>query len=253
MGPAGAAPGDVAIAVPCFNEAQRIDPAAVHDLVDRTSARVLLVDDGSTDGTPKRLHEIAAGRPGSIEVVELTPNAGKGEAVRIGLLAGLDGRAQIVAYCDADFAAPPAEIARLIGIVRARSDLDVLIGSRVGLLGHDIRRSLARHYLGRLFATASSLALRLQVYDTQCGAKVMRATPTLRRALAEPFRSRWAFDVELLARLVRPRDGHGIPAGALLEVPLESWRDVGGSRLDAPGAALAVVELARLAMTHRRS
>jgi len=244
---------NVTIVVPCFNEVQRIDPAAVHELVDRTSGTVVLVDDGSTDGTPARLHDIAAGRRGMIDVIELSPNGGKGEAVRAGLLAGLDGGADLVAYCDADFAAPPAEVARLIAIAADRSDLDVVIGARVALLGHHIRRSMVRHYLGRLFATASSLALRLPVYDTQCGAKVWRATPTLRRALDDPFRSRWAFDVELLARLIRPRDQQpGVAADALLEVPLESWRDIGGSGIDAQGAASAFVELVRVAVTHRR-
>ena len=78
----------------------------------------------------------------------------------------------------------------------------------------------ARHYVGRLFATASSLILDMTVYDTQCGAKVLRAGPALRAALATPFHSRWAFDVELLGRLhngVGGADGParvGVPRGA---------------------------------------
>jgi hypothetical protein len=117
----------------------------------------------------------------------------------------------------------------------------------VALLGHRIRRSATRHYLGRVYATASSLILGLQVYDTQCGAKVFRATPALRAALQDPFRSRWAFDVELLARLTR---GTGtvppVAAEALLEVPLEQWADVGGSKMGPREAITAVVDLARI-------
>src|ERR1041384_6274866 len=60
-----------------------------------------------------------------------------------------------------------------------------------------------RHYLGRIFATAVSLALHSPVYDTQCGAKLFRPGAPLRDALSAPFRSRWIFDVELLARLDR--------------------------------------------------
>ena len=95
----------------------------------------------------------------------------------------------------------------------------------MALLGHRIERSWARHYLGRLFATASSQVLGLPVYDTQCGAKVFRDGPALRAALATPFTSRWAFDVELLGRLGTGADRR------FLEVPLERWHDVGGSKL----------------------
>ena len=94
-------------------------------------------------------------------------------------------------------------MARLVDTLADDEHLQVVIGSRVGLLGHDIDRSLRRHYLGRIFATVSSAVLDLPVYDTQCGAKAFRVTPALRAALADPFTSRWAFDVELLGRLRR--------------------------------------------------
>ena len=77
------------------------------------------------------------------------------------------------------------------------------------MMGTDIRRSAVRHYTGRLFATAGSLVLGVPVYDTQCGAKAFRVTDALRAALAEPFVSRWAFDVEVLGRLLRSTDGRG--------------------------------------------
>lgn len=85
------------------------------------------------------------------------------------------------------------------------------------------------------------------IYDTQCGAKIFRATDDLALALTEPFDSRWIFDVELIARLQLQRNGDiasAMPERKLLrralplplretiyEVPLDSWRDISGSKL----------------------
>src|SRR6185369_2437155 len=90
--------------------------------------------------------------------------------------------------------------------------------------------------------------LHLGVYDTQCGAKLFRRSPALLAALAQPFRSRWAFDVELLQRLLRGRDGvPAIAASDFLEEPLEVWRDVPGSKLHPATAMLAGLSLLGLA------
>jgi dolichyl-phosphate beta-glucosyltransferase len=241
------------LVVPCYEEAHRLDCDAMRALVDTADVQLILVDDGSTDGTLDRLTALAASRPDVITVLTRAANTGKGEAVRGGLLVALDAGAPLVGYFDADLAAPVSEIARLVEIAAGRSDVDVVLGARVALLGHRIHRSALRHYLGRVFATASSLTLGLQVYDTQCGAKVFRATPALRVALQNPFRSRWAFDVELLSRLTL---GNGavqpVAAEAMLEVPLEQWSDVGGSKLGPRQAVTALADLARIGAGRRR-
>jgi dolichyl-phosphate beta-glucosyltransferase len=113
------------------------------------------------------------------------------------------------------------------------------------MLGTRIERSDARHYAGRVFATLASVVLRLAVYDTQCGAKLFRTSPVFRAAMAAPFRSRWAFDVELIGRMdVASRRGGGPAVGELLrELPLREWVHVGGSKLTPTAMVRATLEL----------
>lgn len=237
---------DVTLVIPCFNEEARLDVANVAALLDDPAARVVLVDDGSTDGTLAILQGIARVQP-RVRVTALARNLGKAEAVRAGLRVAIDDGAALVGYLDADFAAPPSEMARIVSTLRQQPALSAALGSRVALLGSTIERSAARHYLGRVFATAASMLLGVAVYDTQCGAKAFRVDDVLRRALDEPFTTRWVFDVELLDRLLRS----GTPRSAIVEVPLRAWRDVAGSKLAPWAAAHAAVDLARLA-TRRR-
>ena len=117
------------------------------------------------------------------------------------------------------------------------------------LVGVDIDRKAMRHYLGRVFATCAALVLRTPYYDTQCGAKLFRASTLLERALEAPFRSRWAFDVELLGRLLAGVGGEpGLERSSLRELPLERWVDVGESKLRPGGMVRAGLELARIAL-----
>lgn len=214
----------IALTIPCFNEAARLPRDAVRQLVRDSGFELVFVDDGSSDATRELLESLRGEAAHRITVVALPRNRGKAEAVRQGLLAALD-RADIVGYADADFATPPEELLRLAAVIQD-SGADAVLGSRIAVLGARIERNPVRHYLGRVFATGASMALGRPVYDTQCGAKFLRVGPPLRAALARPFRSRWAFDVELLGRLWGED-----PASAIIEEPLRCWVDVRGSKI----------------------
>ena len=217
----------VALVVPCWNEQERLNLAEIETLIDDDSVMLVLVDDGSTDATLPLLRHIAARGSGNrVEVVALERNAGKGEAVRIGMRAALRSNPVWIGYIDADFSTPASEMLRLVNVARRSDTCNAVLGSRVAMLGRRITRTRFRHYTGRVFATAASNVLGLAVYDTQCGAKLFRAGHALDCALAEPFRSRWAFDVELLGRLIR----HGFPTETFREEPLEVWQDRAGSK-----------------------
>lgn len=244
--PARTPPSDVGhlpvLVVPCYNEADRLDRDALRQLANGGQVRLLLVNDGSGDATASVLAEVAAGT--ASQVLNLTTNAGKGEAVRFGLRSAIATGATVVGYFDADLATPPSEMLRLLGTLHRREDLDVVLGSRVALLGSVIHRSALRHYLGRVFASVASLALGCRVYDTQCGAKVFRVTPALSGALERPFRSPWAFDVQLLSRLLSGDGGHPpVAVEAMVEVPLEEWQERGDSRLGLGSMVRAFIEI----------
>jgi glycosyltransferase involved in cell wall biosynthesis len=210
--------------------------------------RLLLVDDGSTDRTFALLGRLAQAAPGAIATIRLDANRGKGEAVRLGLLEAMRGGAPLVGFWDADLATPLAAVDDFLAVAAQRPDLEMILGSRVMLLGRSITRRAWRHYLGRVFATAASLALGLPVYDTQCGAKIFRATAAVARVFAAPFSSRWVFDVEILARyLALPVDDGGPDRRArIYELTVPAWHDVPGSKLRATDFVRSLFELAAI-------
>lgn len=239
------------LVVPCYNEEFRLPLERFVDLVSRPDIGLLFVDDGSSDRTNETLTAFSRRFPGRVEVLSLPGNRGKGEAVRAGLLRALRDDPRIVGYVDADLSTPPDEILRLLRLVEEGPALAVF-GSRVRLLGTHIHRKAARHYAGRLFATAASLALGLPVYDTQCGAKVFRNVPALARAVSASFLSRWAFDVELIGRLLAPDREPRLRIEDIVEVPLRSWTDVGGSKLSLWQILVSAGDIVRIALQLRR-
>ncbi len=235
----------IQLIVPCYNEEKRLDVAAFLALADG-DITLLFVDDGSRDGTANVLAELERRGNGHISFLRLEKNSGKAEAVRRGIACALEGSPSFVGFVDADLATPPHEIRRLAEEAK-KSDASVIMGSRVARAGALIDRKPLRHYLGRGFATAASLLLSAQFYDTQCGAKIFRVSDALRVAVQEPFLSRWIFDVELLGRLLIGGPGAApLPERAFREVPLHEWRDVAGSKLRPSHAFGVASDLARI-------
>jgi dolichyl-phosphate beta-glucosyltransferase len=245
--------GNSTIVVPCYNEAARLRTDVFRDyLRTHPGTSFLFVDDGSTDATLSLLQELKEADPGRISVLPLAQNSGKGEAVRQGLLHALKLQpSDYIGYWDADLATPLEAIEDLQGILDAQSAIRIVMGSRVRLLGRHIERKAARHYLGRVFATFASLTLRLPVYDTQCGAKLLRVTPELPKLLEHPFCSRWIFDVELIARFAQVYPtASGDPAW-IYEFPLHRWEDIAGSKLKAFDFLRAAGDLLQIRSRYR--
>lgn len=239
-----------AIVVPCYNEEKRLKTGELLSfLAAEPGVFFVFVNDGSRDATGRLLKGLVGKSGGRAALVDLDRNCGKAEAVRRGFLKAFELGYEYIGYWDADLAAPLSLLPEFVSAMDAGKT--VVLGSRVKLLGRNIRRRAARHYLGRLFATAVSVILKLPVYDTQCGAKLFRRTPGLVAAMSAPFRVKWTFDVELLGRLAF-LEGAENAHDSWVELPLASWEEVGGSKVRAADFLRSGFELVKL-MTFFRS
>jgi glycosyltransferase involved in cell wall biosynthesis len=243
------------IIIPCYNEALRLDVAKFKEFSrEHPHQRFLFVNDGSTDGTWELLDDLRRFDHEHFAIRNLPENVGKSEAVRQGLLQAFETDPDYVGYWDADLSTPLDAILAFCSVLDSRRDIEMVFGARVSLLGRSVKRDLLRHYLGRVFATAASVALGIGFYDTQCGAKVFRATHEILSLFQSPFSTHWIFDVEIIARLVavrratdRPRVGE-----VVYEFPLHEWRDVAGSKVRPSDFVKAFFELAAISWRYGR-
>jgi len=246
------------IVLPAYNEAARLGPAldelfaylcSAPEGVLPETVSVLVVDDGSTDGTAalvKARPEFAvdgelSARRGCPSLGLLTvSHGGKGSAVRAGMLqAGGDA----LVFADADMATPPDQLPRLVAALEAA---DVVLGSRIQPDGSDMRASQPpfRRMVGRLFRLAAQVWATGPVRDTQCGFKGFRAS--VARDLFGRLRiTSIVFDVDLI--YMARRRGYRIAVVPVI------WADRRGSRMHArPKLALQVAwDLVRIRFVHR--
>ncbi len=243
------------IVVPCYNEEERLPVDSFRDFIrDRDGIRFLFVNDGSQDKTLALLQSFQEAHPEAVGVLNQPRNMGKAEAVRCGMLQAIANGAIYTGFWDADLATPLSEIPRLLGILVEKPRVEMVLGARVRLLGRHVTRRPLRHYSGRIFATIASMTLNLPIYDTQCGAKLFRVTPTLSKVLATPFHSRWTFDVELLARfLTQHSAGPEHAVAAIYEEPLQTWEDVAGSKLKVLDSLKSIGDMLAIRQTYFKS
>jgi len=240
------------IIVPCYNEVRRLPVAEFvrfAEVAARAGIGFLFVNDGSTDDTARVLEELRTRRSEVFGVYNLARNGGKAEAVRLGMLEGFKSQPTYIGFWDADLATPLEVIPDFTALLRERAELDMVFGARVKLLGRQVVRRRLRHYPGRVFATAVSVALGMPIYDTQCGAKIFRHTELIRGLFAQRFLSRWIFDVEIIARykIALRQSGAGKKAeDGMYELPLQKWCDMGHSKVKLKDYFRAAFDLGRI-------
>lgn len=244
------------IAIPCYNEAERLPVEQFKTFCDRyADIQFLFVNDGSQDSTLAILQELTKLNPDRFILLDLQPNQGKAEAVRAGVLKAFEQSPTYIGYWDADLATPLDAIPQFTALLDQSPQYELLFGARVKLLGRSVQRSAVRHYLGRIFATVASIVLALGIYDTQCGAKLFRASPLLLELFAEPFITSWVFDVEIIARLINSRRGKDLPQAEsiICEVPLQEWADIPGSKVKPYDFLKAMAEMTQIYWRYLRS
>lgn len=243
------------IVVPCFNEAVRISiPSFQKFAQSHPQVQFIMVNDGSSDATLNVLQRLKAEFPANFQILDLKRNVGKGEAVRQGCCLALEQDPLYLGYWDADLAAPLEATEQFLDIFNRFPEIQIVIGSRLSLLGHDIDRNSWRNHLGRIFAWCAATILGVSIFDTQAGHKMFRVSDKLRKIFQIPFKSRWIFDVELLARWIGTRNrvcrlqaNHSI-----YEFPLEIWRDVAGTKLKSTDFIRAFAELIMIGLSFAR-
>lgn len=215
----------ITIIIPFYNEEKRIDFDCFHQIFNNyLQYNFILVDDGSTDNTSIILDEFKNKFP-NLTILKLDKNIGKAEAIRSAVLS--ISTADFIVYYDADLATPFSELEKLIQFSIQNPNYLLVMGARIKLIGNQVKRSLKRHYFGRIFATiVSQFVLKVAVYDTQCGAKVIDFE-TAKHIFSKPFLSKWLFDVELLKRLQKIHNLKEV----VKEIPLEKWEEIGNSKI----------------------
>jgi len=223
-----------ALVVPCFNEAVRFPANYWREIIGlENEISWIFVDDGSYDATFEILQEVTKGT--SAQTHRFSKNNGKANAIRLGLLEAIKRHPEIevLGYLDSDGAFSKADILRLAEISlkevnhNSGAMIDAVISSRVALSGRAIHRNQVRHYIGRIVATVLTYNWSDAPYDTQSGFKLFRNSNSLQVALLKEFESKWFVDMELLLRIGIENRGNL----SIWEEPLNSWRDVEGSKI----------------------
>jgi len=211
---------ELSVVIPAYNEAEGIqaalDQVTAYFRSRAIAGEIVVVDDGSTDGTARLAGQTSV--PVAVRVLVNEQNRGKGYSVRRGILSA---RGRYVGFTDADMATPIDQLDKVRQ--EFESGAEVVIGSRA-LPESDIAKHQPwwREWAGKLFGSFVRIVLLPGIPDSQCGFKFFTATAA-QAIFTKQRLAGWAFDVELL--YIARRLGYNI-----VQVPVR-WIDDPHSRV----------------------
>jgi len=199
------------VVLPTYNEAENLPRIAEAILAALPGATLLVVDDGSPDGTGELADGIAAQDP-RVRVLHRTRKEGLGPAYRHGFRVALDANATIVVQMDADFSHNPQDLPRLVAPIESGA-ADLVLGSRYARGGRVEDWGLARRVISRGGSLFARTVLGLQPHDLTGGFKAWRSTTLAALTGGEVRAGGYVFQIEMTYRASR--------AGARIqEVPI---------------------------------
>ncbi len=226
----------LSVVIPCFNEEHRLPPTVRairrYFRLRRIEGELILVDDGSRDGTLSFMRAEAA-RQSDVSVVAVSPNRGKGRAVAEGVCVALGDQ---ILISDADLSTPIEELPKLQAALGRGAD--VAIGSRAAPGAREIDQPLHRQLMGKTFNRLVQTLLLPGFRDTQCGFKLFRGE-VAHQLFAGLVTEGFAFDVEVLVR--------ALDAGCTVEeVPVRWFNSAKSTVAPLRAPATMLRELVRL-------
>ena len=223
----------LSIVIPAYNEERRIEATlerAVDYLRDRGySSEIIIVDDGSTDGTSEVGRRILDGR-GNYRILANSENEGKGSAIRKGMLAA---KGEYVLFMDADMSTPIEELDRLLPYFYQGHD--IVIGSRkIPGAKIDVHQPRYREIMGEIFSRLSRALTVKSVHDFTCGFKCFSKS-CIKKIFKRQRLTGWGYDTEIL--FIAQKHGFRIKEVPVMwsdsaDSKVRLWRDVVCSAFD---------------------
>jgi dolichyl-phosphate beta-glucosyltransferase len=210
----------ISVVIPAYNESARL-PETLRKIAEyaprcpRAIVEVIVVDDGSSDETARVAS--SAELPLQVRTISYSRNAGKGYAIRRGVL---EAKGELVLISDADLSTPISEVEKLLAALETH---DVAIGSRADRSLLKRRQAWLRERIGRVGNHVMRAITGMPFRDTQCGFKLLRADRA-REIFRVAVVDRFAWDVELLLLA-------GLQGCAVAEVPV-LWFNAEGSKVN---------------------
>lgn len=194
---------------------------SLKEIIEKYELEILIIDDGSPIEDFKKLElSIRTLLNEKTKLFRSEKNLGKGGAIEFGIQ---KSKGEILAFLDADGSISKEEVKNCLDYFLKNQEIDLLMTSRIKMLGKTVKRSFKRHFSGRVFITFFNFLFSIPAYDTQCGFKVFKKEKfeMVKTYIQD---KRWTWDTELVILFCLYKFN-------VIEFPV-SWKDTDGSKIN---------------------